>query len=76
MKILIIVLSQLPTLLCLSIAGYLAVKDLPGWGWFNLAGGGDYVMCMPTACERISWHMSQQDGWDLFCPQDVHRKRQ
>lgn len=37
MKILIIVLSQLPTLLCLVIAGYLAVKNLPGWGWFIFA---------------------------------------
>lgn len=40
MKILILLLTQLPTLLCLAIASYLAAKNLPGWGWFNLAGGG------------------------------------
>lgn len=37
MKILILVLSQLPTLLCLVIAVYLAIKNLPGWGWFIFA---------------------------------------
>ncbi len=32
-----LLISQLPSILCLLIAGYLAVKNMSGWGWFIFA---------------------------------------
>jgi hypothetical protein len=31
---LVIVLSLLPGLLCIGLAGYLATQSIEGWGWF------------------------------------------
>jgi hypothetical protein len=34
---LVMVLSQLPALLCIGISGYLATQSIEGWGWFLFA---------------------------------------
>ena len=32
------ILALIPSTICISLAGYLAVNDIGGWGWFLFAG--------------------------------------
>lgn len=34
----IFILALIPSTICLSLAGYLAVNNVGGWGWFLFVG--------------------------------------
>lgn len=40
-------LYNIPTLICVGIAGYLAYFDKPGWGWFLV-----WRYCLRCQCRR------------------------